>query len=81
MICNAILRNQGGPKQRKILKDEHEAEANAALIAAAPQLLELVRGMMEVLIHDCDVPPCAGSMAPAEDLTGQAQILLAEIGA
>ncbi|WP_375272079.1 hypothetical protein [Sphingomonas sp.] len=38
-ICNAILRNQGGPKAKTHMKDEHEAEANACLIAAAPDLL------------------------------------------
>jgi hypothetical protein len=40
IICNAVLRNQGGPKHKTYLKDEHEAEANANLIAAAPELLE-----------------------------------------
>jgi hypothetical protein len=39
VICNAVLRNRGGPKHKTELKDEHEAEANAALIAAAPDLL------------------------------------------
>lgn len=38
IICNAVLRNQGGPKYKACLKDEHEAEANADLIAAAPSL-------------------------------------------
>jgi len=38
IICNAVLRNKGGPKHKTELKDEHEAEANAALIAAAPEL-------------------------------------------
>jgi hypothetical protein len=36
VICNAVLRNRGGPKQKSELKDEHEAEANASLIAKAP---------------------------------------------
>lgn len=38
VICNAVLRNQGGPKHKAFLKDEHEAEANANLIAAAPDM-------------------------------------------
>lgn len=38
VICNAVLRNQGGPKAKTCLKSEHEAEANAALIAAAPEM-------------------------------------------
>jgi primosomal replication protein N len=41
IICNAVLRNQGGPKHKAYLKDEHEAEANANLIAAAPDLVEV----------------------------------------
>lgn len=40
VICNAVLRNQGGPKHKAFMKDELEAEANARLIAAAPDLLE-----------------------------------------
>lgn len=40
VICNAVLRNQGGPKHKAFLKDEHEAEANADLIAAAPDLVK-----------------------------------------
>lgn len=40
VICNAVLRNRGGPKHKTYMKDEHEAEANAELIAAAPELLE-----------------------------------------
>jgi hypothetical protein len=38
VICNAVLRNKGGPKAKAELKDEHEAEANADLIAAAPKM-------------------------------------------
>lgn len=40
VICNAVLRNQGGPKHKAFMKDELEAEANARLTAAAPELLE-----------------------------------------
>lgn len=40
IICNAVLRNQGGPKHKSFMKDEHEAEANADLIAAAPEILD-----------------------------------------
>jgi hypothetical protein len=39
VICNAVLRNQGGPKHKSFMKDEHEAEANADLLSAAPDLL------------------------------------------
>ncbi len=42
VICNAVLRNQGGPKHKAYMKDEQEAEANARLIAAAPTLLDAV---------------------------------------
>lgn len=48
-ICNAILRNQGGPKAKANLKDEHEAEANALLISAAPALLRLARENLSTL--------------------------------
>lgn len=52
-ICNAILRNQGGPKAKAHLKDEHEAEANALLIAAAPcqhaVMLELDKWSLVIL--------------------------------
>lgn len=46
VICNAVLRNRGGPKHKTYLKDEHEAEANAQLIAAAPDLLDAVQNLM-----------------------------------
>jgi hypothetical protein len=45
-ICNAILRNQGGPKAKANLKDEHEAEANALLISAAHDLLDALAAIM-----------------------------------
>lgn len=45
IICNAVLRNKGGPKHKTELKDEHEAEANAHLIAAAPDLYEALEGL------------------------------------
>jgi len=63
VICNAVLRNQGGPKEKTHMKDEHEAEANAELIAAAPELLaalELARntfagiGMAKIASDICD---------------------------
>ena len=38
IICNAVLRNRGGPKHKTYMKDEHEAEANAALLAASPDM-------------------------------------------
>lgn len=45
VICNAVLRNRGGPKHKTYLKDEHEAEANAQLIAAAPELLAALEAL------------------------------------
>jgi hypothetical protein len=47
IICNAVLRNQGGPKHKACMKDEHEAEANAQLIAAAPDLFEALVAMVD----------------------------------
>jgi hypothetical protein len=41
------------------------------------EMIETLRGMMEVLVSDCGVEPCEGSMAPAEDLCGKAMRLLA----
>jgi hypothetical protein len=46
IICNAVLRNKGGPKHKTELKDEHEAEANAHLIAASPDLYEALQEYM-----------------------------------
>lgn len=46
IICNAVLRNQGGPKTKCNLKEGHEAEANARLIAAAPALYEALAGLV-----------------------------------
>lgn len=42
------------------------------------EVRELIVGMAEVLMLDCEVPPCIGSMAPAEDLTGRARRLFPE---
>lgn len=46
--------------------------------APAAEVRELIVGMAEVLMSDCGVPPCVGSMAPAEDLTGRARRLFPE---
>lgn len=46
IICNAVMRNQGGPRHKAFLKDEQEAEANARLIAASPTLLEALEDML-----------------------------------
>ncbi|HEX8421270.1 MAG TPA: hypothetical protein VF638_14785 [Sphingomonas sp.] len=45
------------------------------------ELIECLRGMYEVMTLDCGVDPCEGSMAPAEQLCGQAKRLLAELAA
>lgn len=45
------------------------------------EIIETMRGMYEVLTDDCDVEPCEGSMAPAEDLCGKAERLLRQIDA
>lgn len=45
VICNAVLRNSGSPKRgiKHGAKEVLEAEANAHLIAAAPELLAELR--------------------------------------
>lgn len=58
IICNAVLRNQGGPKHKANLKDEHEAEANADLIAAAPCLL----GALVALRNEVSGTPRPGTL-------------------
>lgn len=52
VICNAVLRNQGGPKSKANLKDEHEAEANALLISAAPDLLNACSDLLSLITGD-----------------------------
>lgn len=64
VICNAVLRNQGGPKAKTCLKSEHEAEANAALIAAAPDLYE---SLAAIVMHYGDRGNAPGH---AHDRTG-----------
>lgn len=51
IICNAVMRNQGGPKHKAFLKDEQEAEANARLIAASPTLLEALIAAESLFNH------------------------------
>lgn len=46
VICNAVLRNRGGPKHKAELKDEHEAEANAHQIAASCVLYDALADML-----------------------------------
>jgi hypothetical protein len=57
-ICNAILRNQGGPKAKAHLKDEHEAEANALLMSCAPELLESVEALLLLVPDAANSPIC-----------------------
>lgn len=52
VICNAVLRNQGGPNSTASIKSEVEAEANARLIAAAPALLAIAEQLEESLTAD-----------------------------
>lgn len=56
VICNAVLRNRGGPKAKSEMKDEHEAEANAQVIAAAPELLAALKALRN---H------CSGTINPS----------------
>lgn len=52
VICNAVLRNRGGPKHKTYMKDEHEAEANASLLAAAPDLYEALHLVLDTYGFD-----------------------------
>jgi hypothetical protein len=53
VICNAVLRNQGGPKHKAYLKCVEEAEANARVIALSPELLDFA-AMIARLSLDSD---------------------------
>lgn len=54
VICNAVLRNSGSPKNgiKHGAKAEHEAEANAALIAAAPALRDALQLVADTYSFD-----------------------------
>ncbi len=54
LICTAVLRNSATTAQNKHGKGQHEAEANARLIAAAPALLEA----LEEQVGECFDPLC-----------------------
>ncbi len=56
VICNAVLRNQGGPKHKAYTKCVEEAEANARLIAAAPDLLEIAERALRFAEMGTDSP-------------------------
>ena len=43
LVCNAAIRNSATAAQNKTGKDLAEAQANARLIAAAPELVEALR--------------------------------------
>jgi hypothetical protein len=61
IICNAVLRNQGPSQSLRYVKERAEAEANARLIAAAPDLLVALRNLLDDTQHrdhDCGDGPC-----------------------
>jgi len=72
VICNAVLRNRGGPKHKADMKDEHEAEANADLIAAAPELLEALEELIPANL-------CATNLALPDDTVLPVDMTLGEI--
>ena len=49
LICNAVLRNMATTAQNKNGKGEDEAKANARLIAAAPDLLQVANKAFDFL--------------------------------
>lgn len=51
VICNAVLRNSGSPKRgiKHGAKEVLEAEANARVIAAAPDGLDLAKDAIPIL--------------------------------
>jgi hypothetical protein len=51
VICNAVLRNQGGPKHKAFLKEEEEAEANARAIAEVPAMVQVLRKAQTICQH------------------------------
>lgn len=57
--------------------------ANAAFIVRVCnshyQLVSVLQELADVLEHDCDCPPCVGSMAPAEHALGLARDILAAL--
>ena len=82
LICNAALRNLGTVKQNKHGKDEIEAEANARLIAAGPELLEALQALISACefeanslaggdFSDLIGPPAYAAYAAIAKATGQ----------
>lgn len=61
-----------------------EAEAitawNTRSVLEDEVVLEALEGLADVLEHDCECPPCIGSMAPAEHYLGLARAVLAKVG-
>jgi hypothetical protein len=41
-------------------------------------LVEALEGLADVIEHDCDCPPCIGSMAPGEHYLGLARAAIAK---
>ncbi len=78
-----IAREKCGICGKEISDDEYVVhwgscrDCYGAHVQAA--LIELLSGMSDILEHDCDCPPCIGSMAPAEDLLGRSRALLAKL--
>lgn len=84
VICNAVLRNQGGPKHKAYLKYVEEAEANAHLIAAAPDLLnelEVREGDLVMLIKAIEAgDPKVELLVRSGDMLRETRAAIAKAG-
>lgn len=58
------------------LHAEYLIKSGARLSTECEALREALAGLADVVEHDCDCPPCVGSMAPAEHFLGLARQLL-----
>lgn len=52
-------------------------QQNETPVADVTALVDAVKELADILQYECDVPPCVGSMAPAEHALGKARLVLA----